>query len=238
MAVKRFLVTGAGRSGTGYIANVLTFLGCLTGHEDIFGPAKLDDAEEIVWPAEVPGDSSWLGAPYLDALPRGTLVLHQVREPVANARSSLRIRFFSTPSWYRSFAEQHAPTLLLGSEPERCLRYWLEWNRMAERARTMPELEYSRYRLEDIDRDVVAEICLRLGLEATLPRIDEVLAQMPRDYNTRGDKSKDAEWRWSDLPPGETKRAAEKLAASYGYGLETEEGTLRVLPRQRLGATS
>jgi len=238
MAVRRFLVTGAGRSGTGYIANVLTALGCLTGHEDIFGPKKLREADEILWPPDVPGDSSWLGAPYLDALPAGTVVLHQVREPVANVRSSLRIEFFRTPSWYRSFAEQHAPTLLLGSEVERCLRYWLEWNRMAERAKTKPELDYFRYRLEDIDREIVAEICLRIGLDVTLPRIDEVLAQMPRDYNTRGDKTQDAEWRWSDLPPGETKRAAEKLAASYGYGIETEDGTLRVLPRQRLGATS
>src|SRR5260221_13550573 len=148
MAVRRFLVTGAGRSGTGYIANVLTALGCLTGHEDIFGPKKLRDAEEILWPPNVPGDSSWLGAPYLDALPQGTVVLHQVREPVANVRSSLRIRFFRTPSWYRSFAEQHAPTLLLGSEPERCLRYWLEGNRMAAPARTKPGPEDFRYRLE------------------------------------------------------------------------------------------
>ena len=237
MAVRRFLVTGAGRSGTGYIASVLTALGCLTGHEDIFGPAKLRDAEEILWPPEVPGDSSWLGAPYLDALPKGTIVLHQVREPVANVRSSLRIRFFKTPSWYRSFAEQHAPALLAGSEPERCLCYWLEWNRMAERARTMPELEYFRYRLEDIDPEIVGEICLRIGLSATPARIAEVLAQLPRDINTRGDKSQDGDWRWSELPPGETKRAAEKLAAGYGYGAETEGGTLAVLPRQRLRAT-
>jgi len=238
MAVRRFLVTGAGRSGTGYIANVLTALGCLTGHEDIFGPKKLREAEEILWPPDVPGDSSWLGAPYLDALPEGTVVLHQVREPVANVRSSLRIQFFRTPSWYRSFAEQHAPALLVGSEPERCLRYWLEWNRMAERASTLPALEYYRYRLEDIDRKIVAEICLRIGLEARSARIDEVLAQMPRDYNTRGNKSRDGEWRWSELPPGETKRAALKMAASYGYGAETEDGTLAVLPRQGLAATS
>jgi hypothetical protein len=238
MALRRFLVTGAGRSGTGYIANVLTALGCLTGHEDIFGPAKLTDADEILWPPEVPGDSSWLGAPYLDALPHGTLVLHQVREPVANARSSLRIRFFSTPSWYRSFAEQHAPALRLGSEPERCLRYWLEWNRMAERARELPNLEYFRYRLEDIDGEIVAAICARIGLEATPARIAEVLAQLPRDYNTRGDKKQDEDWRWSELPPGETKRAVERLAASYGYGAETEAGTLSVLPRQGLHATS
>lgn len=238
MAVKRFLVTGAGRSGTGYIANVLTFLGCLTGHEDIFGPAKLRDAQEILWPPDVPGDSSWLGAPFLDALPEGTVVLHQVREPVANVRSSLRIAFFRTPSWYRSFAEQHAPTLLLGSEPERCLRYWLEWNRMAERASTLPQLEYFRYRLEDIDAPLVTEICARIGLEVTPARIAEALEKMPRDYNTRGDKKNDGDWRWSELPPGETKRAAEKLALSYGYGPETEAGTLSVLPRHAQGATS
>lgn len=236
MAQRRFLVTGAGRSGTGYIANVLTALGCLTGHEDIFGPQKLRDAGELTWPPEVPGDSSWLGAPFLDALPAGTVVLHQVREPVANVRSSLRIQFFRTPSWYRSFAEQHAPTLLQGSEPERCMRYWLEWNRMAESARGKPQLAYFRYRLEDIDAAIVAEICARIGLETTPARIAEVLAQMPRDYNTRGDKKNDGDWRWSELPPGETKRAVEALAASYGYGSEAEDGTLAVLPRANLRA--
>jgi hypothetical protein len=238
MALRRFLVTGAGRSGTGYTAKVLTALGCRTGHEEIFGPALLTGDDEIVWPSEVPGDSSWLGAPYLDALPRGTLVLHQVREPVANARSSLRIRFFSTPGPYRSFAEKHAPALLLGSEPERCLRYWLEWNRMAERAHDLPDLEYFRYRLEDIDAELVAGICARIGLAATPARIAEVLAQLPRDYNTRGAKQHDEDWRWSELPPGETKRAVARLAASYGYGAETEGGTLSVLPRQQLGAAN
>lgn len=236
MAVRRFLVTGAGRSGTGYIANVLTALGCLTGHEDIFGPKKLRDSEELFWPPEVPGDSSWLGAPYLDALPQGTVVLHQVREPVANVRSSLRIQFFRTQSWYRSFAEQHAPALLSGSEAERCLCYWLEWNRMAESARTKPALEYFRYRLEDIDREIVAEICLRIGLEASSARIDEVLADLPRDYNTRGDKAHDGDCRWSELPECDTKRAVQRLAASYGYGAEIADGTLAVLPRQQRGA--
>ncbi len=238
MALRRFLVTGAGRSGTGYIANVLSALGRQTGHEEIFEPKKLQDAEELLWPPEIPGESSWLGAPYIDALPAGTVVLHQVREPVANVRSSLRIHFFRSPSWYRSFAEQHAPSLLVGSEAERCMRYWLEWNRMAERAREKPQLEYFRYRLEDIDGEVVAQICRCIELDVTAGRIAEVLAQLPRDYNTRGNKQHDGDWRWSELPPGETKRSVEKLAGSYGYGLETEDGTLRVLPRQRLGATS
>ncbi|MBK7644667.1 MAG: hypothetical protein IPJ19_16765 [Planctomycetes bacterium] len=231
MALRRFLVTGVGRSGTGYTASLLTELGCPTGHEEVFGPPRLRNAGQITWPPDVAGDSSWLGAPYLDALPEGTVVLHQVREPVANVRSSLRIQFFSTPSWYRIFAEEHAPTLLVGSEPERCLRYWLEWNRMAERAREMPALEYFRYRLEDIDHALVGEICARIGLEVTPARIAEVLEQIPRDYNTRRDKQNDGDWRWSELPPGGTKRAVEQLAASYGYGPETAEGTLHVQPR-------
>jgi hypothetical protein len=161
-----------------------------------------------------------------------------VREPVANVRSSLRIQFFRTPSWYRSFAEQLAPALLVGSEAERCMRYWLEWNRMAERARELPRLDYLRYRLEDIDGELVAQICRKIELPVSSERIDEVLAALPRDFNTRGNKQHDGDWRWSELPPGETKRSVEKLAASYGYGLETEDGTLRVLPIQRLGATS
>ena len=106
---------------------------------------------------------------------------------------------------------------------------------MAERARELPQLEYFRYRLEDIDAEIVGEICARIGLDATPARIAEVLERMPRDYNTRGDKQNDGDWRWSELPPGDTKRAAEELAASYGYGAETEGGTLAVLPRRQSG---
>lgn len=237
MSVRHFLVTGVGRSGTGYTAHLLNALGCVTGHEDIFGPQRLKDAEELIWPESVPGDCSWLGAPYLDALPAGTLVLHQVREPVANVRSSLRIQFFRTPSWYRAFAEFHCPALLSGSEPERCLRYWLEWNRMAEGARSKPQLEYFRYRLEDIDADTLARVCERIGLVRTREQIEEALRIVPRDYNTRGDKSQDREWRWSDLPEGETKSAALALATAYGYRGEESDGSLRIEPLQRAGMT-
>ena len=64
--ITRFLVTGCGRSGTGYISTTLTSLGCPCGHEVIFRPESLHAVTELHWPPVLPGESSWLGAPFIE----------------------------------------------------------------------------------------------------------------------------------------------------------------------------
>jgi len=228
--VSRFLITGCGRSGTGYTAKLLGDLGLPCGHEAIFRPPNVERAH-FEWPPQLPGESSWLAAPFLKSLPKGTLVLHQLREPMAVIRSFLRIRFFDEPSAYLRFAEACVPDLASGDRVEKCMKYWLHWNRLAERAAELEGLRYLRFRLEDVDAPLVARMLELIGYPCDPERVARAVAQRPRDYNTRGDKGPDADLTWDTLPHGDLRDALAALAARYGYEGATDDGTLAVAPR-------
>jgi hypothetical protein len=232
--VKRFLVTGCGRSGTGYTAKLLADLGLPCGHEAVFRPPNVERAR-FDWPANLPGESSWLGAPFLGSLPKGTVVLHQVREPVSVIRSFLRIRFFDEPSAYLRFAVARAPELASGDRVERCMRYWLAWNRLAERAADLQGLQYYRFRLEDIDATLIERILAMVRFPCEPERVQRAVAAHPRDYNSRGDKETDADVTWDTLPRGALRDALGELAGRYGYEGVTGAGTLAVTPRAAAG---
>ncbi|MCP3914054.1 MAG: hypothetical protein GY711_00685 [bacterium] len=211
----RFVVTGCGRSGTGYTSGLITQLGLPCGHERVFNPYDLLDAE-VFWPPNVPGDSSWLAAPLLGYLESGTRVLHQVRDPLAVVRSLVRTRFFDDPSLYRDFAEQLCPELAQGSAVERSARYWVSWNRMVEEQARSAGLPYMRYRLEDYSPELVRQMTEFLQHEASTERITAALANHPTDFNTRGDKSHDEEIVLEALDPN-LENQLTHLASHYGY---------------------
>jgi len=215
----RFVVTGAGRSGTGYLSTLLTRIGIPCGHEHLFRPSNLLGKAQLDWPPTIPGDASWLAAPFVEALPEGTVVLHQVREPVQVVRSFLRIRFFEEPSPYREFVETVCPDLSSGTPFERACTYWVQWNQLAERAATIPGLAYRRFRLEDVDEDLLFEIVQLIGRGVERAALAEALREHPRDVNTRGSKERDGEVSAASMPV-----EVRKLAAEYGY--DTGPGAL------------
>ncbi len=222
----KFLITGCARSGTGYIATLLTALGIPCGHERVFCPTHLRKGEDLLWPDQVWGESSWLAAPYIDALPLDLPVLHQVREPTAFVRSKVRTRFFEVPTWYKSFAERVAPDLLEGTSVERSMRYWITWNRMVAAAGNAHGRPYLRYRLEDIDAPLLRQIFELIGVEVPNDHLDAVLAKHPRNYNTRGRKDRDGDLRFDSLPAGDLRDEMAELATEFGYGEVTPQGTL------------
>ncbi len=228
---RRFLITGCGRSGTAHTANVFTLAGLPCGHEAVFKPSNLLGATELVWPEDLPGESSWLAAPFVGCLPAGTVVLHQVREPVAVIRSHLRLAFFERPSPYLDFARRHFPELADGTPARRALLYWVGWNRTAEGAASIEGVPYFRFRLEDLDADLLLELARALDHPLERSFAERVIAAQPGDYNRRGDRSADTAT-WSGIlaeAEPELREEAERLAAAYGYGEETAEGFLRPL---------
>lgn len=230
---RRLLITGCGRSGTGYLATLLGELGIPCGHEALFGPQVHADACAPTWPEDVTCEASWLAAPYLATLPADTLVLHQVREPVAVVRSFLRIRLFEGKNVWKRFAEAHAPALAGGTPFERCVKYWLHWNRLCQTASTSSHVAYRRRRLEDVDAELLMELAAELGLPRTRAAVDAALARVPRDTNTSGAKHQDGSVRWSNLPRGDWSAELEDLAGRYGYAGELPDGCLRTQPRPR-----
>lgn len=226
---RRFLITGCGRSGTAHAANVLTLAGLPCGHEAVFQPAKLLGATEIVWPEDLPGESSWLAAPFVGCLPPGTVVLHQVREPVAVMRSHLRLGFFETPSPYLDHALRQFPELAEGSPARRALLFWVGWNRTVEAVASLEGVPYFRYRLEDLDADLLLELARVLEHPLDRSLAERAVAAQPGNFNTRLDPSQDS-LSWSgalaEAEP-ELRTEAERIAAAYGYGEQTPAGLLR-----------
>lgn len=91
-----FVVTGCGRSGTKYMAEVLKRCGLKCDHEGVFDPP----VRSVEIPAGLDGDVSWAAAPFVSAMASGTKVLHQVRHPLDVISSFVSLRFFADPpSW-------------------------------------------------------------------------------------------------------------------------------------------
>jgi len=121
----KYIVTGTGRSGTVYLARVLTSVGIPCGHETIFDyhglevaidriegrrPLKLSDVSMInfegghctvipEWLADInsiEADSSYLSAPYLDRM--DVVSIHAVRDPIKVVNSFCNyINYFTHP---------------------------------------------------------------------------------------------------------------------------------------------
>ena len=204
------VVTGCGRSGTGYAAALLSALEIECGHERVFTP------ETQVAPRDLGGltaDASWLAAPFLSDLPDGAVVLHQVRDPVAVVASLLGIRFFSHPRRapistrmtdgvelarraivrkrrrpirrdFVRFIQRHEPVILEPhTELERTVTYWVRWNMMIERL--VGSRPYLRYRVEDMDARLVGRILGLAGVSRSADAIERVLASVPTSINSR-----------------------------------------------------
>lgn len=163
-----FAVIGTGRSGTGYVSQLLTHCGLVCGHEAWWNPWQ----QRQHTPA-LDGDASWLALPDVEAGRFDGRVLHIVREPVAVVRSLVGIGFFSRqPS---SLTEKHQPfadlarreVMALRSRPTRtteqqarlAVEWWVGWNRRCA------AVAHATVRLEELPGEealgVVAE-CLRV----------------------------------------------------------------------------
>jgi hypothetical protein len=234
------VVTGCGRSGTLYIASVFRALAIPTSHEQIFVPDRREPPRDM---RGFQAASSWLAAPFVGALPEPGLVLHQLRDPRDVIASLLGIRFFrplrpfpllagagdavelgrravfgsgrrAIRNDYVRFIEWADPEILVGREIDRCIRYWIRWNRMIERR--APSDAYLRYRVEDLDVALLASVFERAGVERGTSEIEDALAGVPRTVNTRrrDDRAID---RLAQRPSFPDLVAA---ARDYGYGLD------------------
>ena len=115
----KYLISGAGRCGTGYIAKVLTSAGVKCTHERVFTPEGLSPAlerialrrENLWWGWQ--GESSWLAAPFVEGLRDSLIIVHLVRNPKDVIDSLLRMAFYTHLVYksYFDFARKHFPEL-------------------------------------------------------------------------------------------------------------------------------
>ena len=229
----RFVVAGCSRSGTTYMAKLMSALGLACGHERIFNIWRVCGIQNFSEPMKAfyepdakQGDASFISIPYLDQLPEGTVVLHQTRNPLDVIRSHMGMRFFAdpyVPSMYLAnehpqileFLRRHCPVILeADTEVGRCMRYWYYWNRIAENAQANSRLIYLRYSVEEIDIALLKRILHMIASDNPEPNLQDALDLISKNTNTR---PRDASWNWDNLPSGEDKDQILNLSHQYGY---------------------
>jgi hypothetical protein len=219
------------------MAEALGRLGHACAHEALFTP------ETATVPAfgDAQGDVSWLAAPFVSELANGTVVLHQVREPLATVRSMVGVRMFQTKphalmqvryrlQHYRirfarpitnarfvRFAAEHCPGVFdLPDEASRAASYWVRWNQMIERSASRSGLAYRRFRVEALDDELLHQLDGLLGGTATLADV----AAVRRDLGTNTHRARQVDELSLDaIGDPDTRAALTALGQEYGYAV-------------------
>ena len=196
-----FVIVGSGRSGTRFIARVLTAGGIRTGHEGWWTPTGRRQVR-------LHGDASWCAAFELNAY--AGRVFHQIREPLATMRSlaALDVSPHQRDSpWYASRTRHVTFT---GDPVVDALSTADRWLVQSERV-----AEWT-WRLEDVDADLVAEIGRRLGRRVNRGRVEAALSSA--DRNRKLDRIREVyTFGWDDLPDGHAKDRVRRIAERYRY---------------------
>lgn len=129
----RWVITGTPRSGTTWIGTVLDHAGLRTGHEH--SVRALGDDPWLLHRSNqnLPGESSYLAAPYVKQLRQaGSIVVHLVRPPLDAIGSMLGHRLnLDAANHFGEAVRLFAPRFLEETTPaRRYARFWLDWNEL------------------------------------------------------------------------------------------------------------
>lgn len=170
------VIVGCARSGTGFLASLLSSAGLTCGHEHIFHPTT--DSNNI---DEFDFESSWFSAPHIDNIQNLTHIIHVVRDPRLVVDSLIRLGVFAhTPIHYitkgcplkffkstlvrprqslerylyvmdhRLFLKNNTSAFDVRNEAKRAEVYWREWNKLIEHKAKTSQAKYFMLRLEAI----------------------------------------------------------------------------------------
>ena len=146
-----YIVTGAGHTGTGYMAQLLRSAGIRCGHENVFRVDRVMEQGGEMFDA----DSSWAAAPFLDhPICTNAKILHVIRNPLNTLRSLVH-------GGTDGAADAWAGRLVGVNEDtawEWQGRYYLEWNKLIEK--NAVGTDYHLFKVEDRTK-----ILDKLGLE-------------------------------------------------------------------------
>lgn len=173
----RLLIVSAPRSGTGYASALFTAIGFPTGHELVY-----TYQEPVEW--KLPGESSWLAAPFLSDQPEDVVIFHQRRDPLLSAVSNVVRGFFTVEAEqpWREFAEKWVTTIDSVSELERAMDFHQKWHQLIDGQ--LVDRTHVNYRVEDLDADLLIRLCHFFDFEPDRNTVIEALAAIPRNTNT------------------------------------------------------
>ena len=203
---ERILIVGCGRSGTKYIATLLTKMGLPIGHEYMrkYGIAS--------WPFVFDTDEI---PPYTSNLRfkdyKYKVILHQVRYPLDVIRSFHTV---DPKSHVWAFIKRYIPNINESdSQTLKCMKYWYYWNLEAEKISSWT------YRVENLYNDF--DIFCDQIKHPELIKKKHIVKELTKNVNTRKGNTKIDYWQitWEDLKH-EDSDLCEKikiLAEKYGY---------------------
>ena len=212
-ATRRFqvVVTGTGRSGTGFAAQWLTSAGVPCGHEQFFTVTGYQGAiGRMRRHPEYVAESSWMAAPWLECEQFSkALVIHQVRHPQKVAESCMRHPPGTTPV-YLEYLERHCPQVArYDDDLNKAVARWVYWNQRIE------DLCESRpsyfWRVEDGEEGLL----LWLMEQGAVGDVDAEQLYDNRQHNPHR-QDVEAEARWADIAP-ELQEPLAEMMGRYGY---------------------
>lgn len=183
--MRKLLVTGCARSGTGYFYKVLELVGLKTGHEAIFNPMVQGPFDWKDFEAE----SSWMAARFLPMVDETTVVVHLHRHPALVIKSHLDLGFFNDlPAQhhlpYLNIAKTVIPNYDKLTPTQRGEAYWAYWNAMIESNAGRFDT-YCRAGLREIKPKLIEQLLLSIDRPDLLPNIEAALKQAPTNYNNK-----------------------------------------------------
>jgi hypothetical protein len=195
------VVTGTGRSGTGFLTEVLREVCVNAGHEAWFNPFRKMAPDLQV-------DVSWMALPMLSG--RERFVGFQLRDPL-KVLSSLANGDLETPDGvaYLRFAQEHTPgwddTDPLLHNLVRFLTHW--WEKGVGAADQVWEVE-------ELSPDTIVHLALEAGVEVSWEDAEAAIAGVPASTNKHRPGPKLA---WADLPELPETERLRGLASDWGY---------------------
>lgn len=232
-----FVVTGTGRSGTGFASEIFTAAGLPCGHEQYFriwpGLGEVGEVLDLPYPLirrpyhqlretmrrrglGLAGDASWMAVPRLPR--RSTVSLLQLRHPAKVVRSFLGTQFFTDMNRHHQQRSYALRFFKLTGEPiDDALRWWLYWNETAAKHADVI------YALESVDATLFAGLLDRLGQAEADDRAVRALTAVQTDVNSsqrRGDAA--PQLAWEQFPDTPSKLQVQRMAESWGYDVLDE----------------
>jgi len=231
----KFIVTGTGRSGTVYMARILTSLGVQCGHESVFNQgkerevvgrvygfvdltiSKVADNQGWLELENIVADSSYMAVPYLrHEIVESIPVIHVVREPLAVISSFVKDlhyfqllednKFNKDGNWEEWMWSQVPELNMYESPIERACCFWTIWNTKIEDA--CKDRPYYFKRVEDEFKDDFFEFLDISKQEITF-----------RNKKTNTMRKREKDFTVDEIPDGKAKDDFLSLREKYGYPL-------------------
>lgn len=198
----RFVVTGTGRSGSGYIAKVLNAAGVKTGAESWWNPYGKRD-ETII------GESSCCAlAAGLDDY--DGQVFYQVRHPLDTIMSMVRVPVRNP---HLTLLSRLTPDANLSDMLDFAMHFWLACAQEAQR------LDLGGWRVERVDARLVRWLGKCIGIDIGIEQAQTAVDEVPHNFNQHY-ADRRSRLTWDDLYRHDRELASRISDHATGYGYD------------------